>query len=487
MEKEIQKVKCSLKKHQEIEAIIYCQECSIYMCNKCKAIHSDLFENHHLYSLEKNINDIFTGFCKEENHFVELEYFCKTHNQLCCAKCISKFKNKGSGKHGDCEICIIEDIKEEKKEKLNENVKNLEDLSKNIQQSIDELKKLFEKFNLDREEVKLNIQKVFSKLRNKINEREDELLSHVDKKFGKLFFKEELIKESEILPTKIKNSLEKGKNINNEWNNNNLNSLINDCINIEHNIKDIKTINEKIKKYNSINIKIDFYPKDDEINRFIETIKKFGKISHKKFKYAFRECPLNIDENKRYKVFGENEDILAKVGNKCWTGILCQNELKKNDIHTWKIKILKTLEHNILIGVAPSDFDINSSSYQNCGWYFCCCCCQLFSGPPHNHKNKGTNLSSGNIINIKMIMDTKRGILKCILDNSGEYELYNDIPLDKPLFPAVFLRNKNDSVKIICVNYRNHNIYSKEVPKKPIVRFIPKTKKAAKPRMLVKK
>ena len=118
MEKEIQKVKCSLKKHKENEAIIYCQECCIYMCNKCKSTHADLFESHHLYSLEKDIKEIFTGFCKEENHFVELEYFCKTHNQLCCAKCISKFKNRGSGKHRDCEVCIIEDIKEEKKRKI---------------------------------------------------------------------------------------------------------------------------------------------------------------------------------------------------------------------------------------------------------------------------------------------------------------------------------------------------------------------------------
>jgi hypothetical protein len=79
-----------------------------------------------------------------------------------------------------------------------------------------------------------NIQKVFSQLRNKINEREDELLSHVDKKFNKLYFKEELIKDSEILPTKIKTFLEKCRNINNEWNDDKLISLVNDCINIEN-------------------------------------------------------------------------------------------------------------------------------------------------------------------------------------------------------------------------------------------------------------
>ena len=43
---------------------------------------------------------------------------------------------------------------------------------------------------------------------------------------------ENIIKECEKLPNKIKLSLEKGKLINKEWDNNNLNSYIYDCINI---------------------------------------------------------------------------------------------------------------------------------------------------------------------------------------------------------------------------------------------------------------
>ena len=235
-------------------------------------------------------------------------------------------------------VCLIEDIKEVKKEKLNENLKSLEDLSNNIQQSIDELKKIFEKINLDKEEIKLSIQKVFSQLRNKINEREDELLSHVDKKFNKLYFKEELIKDSEILPNKIKTFLEKCRNINNEWNDDKLISLVNDCINIENTVKDIKALNNKVKRYSSINYKIDFLPKKGEIDYFSQKIKNFGKISHKIFKYSFRECPINIDENKRYEVQGINQNIIIKKGKNSWTGILFQNELKKNKFHVWKIE-----------------------------------------------------------------------------------------------------------------------------------------------------
>ena len=57
-----------------------------------------------------------------------------------------------------------------------------------------------------------------------------------------MYFNENLIKDSEKLPNKIRQSLEKGKALDNDWNDNELNCLINDCINIENNIKDIKAI-----------------------------------------------------------------------------------------------------------------------------------------------------------------------------------------------------------------------------------------------------
>ena len=107
--------KCWLEEHNKIDAISFCQDCKIYMCNKCQNIHNNLLKKHHLYSLDKEINEIFTGLCKIENHQNELDYFCKTHNQLCCAKCITKIKSKGNGQHTDCSICNIEDIMEEKK------------------------------------------------------------------------------------------------------------------------------------------------------------------------------------------------------------------------------------------------------------------------------------------------------------------------------------------------------------------------------------
>ena len=115
--------KCSYEKHKEELANYYCKNCNIYMCNKCFEHHSKLFENHFLIKTDKDNKEIFTGYCNEEGHLEVLEFFCKNHNKLCCSSCICKIKNKKYGKHNDCDICLINDIKEEKKNKLNENIK----------------------------------------------------------------------------------------------------------------------------------------------------------------------------------------------------------------------------------------------------------------------------------------------------------------------------------------------------------------------------
>ena len=112
----MEKKKCSLKKHSEIDAINYCHDCNKYLCNKCQNLHSELFDDHHLYSIDKYNKDFFTGFCQEEHHNqFKLEFFCKSHNKLCCIGCSIKSEKKEYGQHKDCDVCIIEKIKDEKK------------------------------------------------------------------------------------------------------------------------------------------------------------------------------------------------------------------------------------------------------------------------------------------------------------------------------------------------------------------------------------
>jgi len=134
--------------------------------------------------------------------------------------------------------------------------------------------------------------------------------------------------------------LEQGKNIEKEWNDENkLNSLINDCINIENNINEINTINNKIQKINDYNnnIEIKFLPNNqNKIDEFLGKIKLFGEIytisNHNLFKdsaivniddkseFIFKEFDnrnLKIKESKLIYRATRDGDSIANFFNKC--------------------------------------------------------------------------------------------------------------------------------------------------------------------------
>ena len=124
-------------------------------------------------------------------------------------------------------------------------------------------------------------------LNNTLDEREEKLLSEIDQEYERLFFKEDLIKESEKLPEKINALLEKSKIKDIEWNDQMiLNSIINNCINIENSIKNIKLIDNNINVCKSnVNVKIYFELTDDKYNELLKEIKKIGVIGTNKIDY----------------------------------------------------------------------------------------------------------------------------------------------------------------------------------------------------------
>ena len=301
--------KCSSNKHSDKNAISYCQSCDKYLCNKCQSFHSELFENHIISSPDKKEKEIFTNICEEDNHHIKMDFFCKTHNILCCSSCICKIKNDIYGKHRDCDICLLKDIIDDKKNNLKDNIILLENISENLEKSIEKLKITFDKINDNKEELKLKIQKIFTKIRNALNDREDKILLEIDDKFDNTFIKENFINEIKKMPTKIKSSLARGKIIEKNWKQDNINSLINDCLIIENNIKEINKINDEIKKCDSNEkIKIDINIEENEINDFIENIKKFGEIINKDLLYS--DFSIGVKEP-IYKLKYHSGNVLA--------------------------------------------------------------------------------------------------------------------------------------------------------------------------------
>ena len=249
-----QNKKCSSKKHSEIDAESFCLECNKYLCDKCLNFHSELFDNHQICKLDDNLEDIFSDFCKEKGHNNKLEYYCFDHNQLCCANCLCKISDGKNGQHKNCKVCPIDQIKDEKRQKLKENISCLEKLSE-----------LNNNEKMNKEKIK--VQNIFTKIRSSLNDREEKLLSDIDNLYNESKINEEL-------SNKIEKNLEKGKKINEDWNENKLSFIINDCINIEKNMKEFNLLNE------NANMDNEFKFKQEELSSILKSIDEFGEITN---------------------------------------------------------------------------------------------------------------------------------------------------------------------------------------------------------------
>ena len=102
------------------------------------------------------------------------------------------------------------------------------------------------------------------------------LLAKVEEIYKNSFFDEKIVKESDKLPLKVKQSLESINDINEiREKENELNSEINYYIEFENNLDKIDEINKIINKCNSNKTKLSF---EYNINELENIIKKFGDV-----------------------------------------------------------------------------------------------------------------------------------------------------------------------------------------------------------------
>ena len=437
--------KCSFKEHLEVDAIKYCNQCEIFMCNKCEKIHSNLCPHHSQNTLEKEYNEEFSGLCKKDKHYQDkLEYFCKTHNKLCCVACIANYSGKGKGEHRNCSICFIEEIKEEKKNKYEENIKYLEKMSMNLENSINELKLIFSEINERKNDIKTSIQEIFTRIRAEINNREDQMLMEVDNYFEKYYCKEDIIKTMEKLPSKVKESLNNVEYIEKNWDNDiKLSYIIDSCIYVENYIESINKMNQIINKYNSkeqTNSKIHLNLNEDWLNDFLNKIKELGEITHRNLNLKLLKNQKEIASTTK----GDNDIILTKINteNKYY-GVIIDSILEENNIYKWKIKKINSFSGHILVGIEPSDLknntndkklylDFYDSSINSKFPNFSQC---LF-GPSETIKKE-----------VIIIININKSNIKFIIDNSREINSY--MSFNKSFFLVVYLYHTDDSVEII--------------------------------------
>ena len=221
----------------------------------------------------------------------------------------------------------------------------------------------------NKEELKIKIQKIFTIIRNELNDREEKLLSEVESIYENTFFKEELIKQYEKLPNKIKSSFEKGKLLEKEYTNDKKPFLINECIKIEENIKEINIVNENVIKLNKLNkINIKFNPDEDEINEDLKKIKAFGKILLEKNDSFFESSSIIADDvnkqnliinwiKEKVKIKDLEFKLIFKMTEHGYEGKIFH---KYCDNKGPNLILIKTNKERIFGGFTPLDWENNS-------------------------------------------------------------------------------------------------------------------------------
>ena len=174
---------------------------------------------------------------------------------------------------------------------------------------------------------------------------------------------------------------------------------------------------------------------------------------------AWKECPDKLDGIRSILLNEMNPRIATKINDDDYCTITGNTPLPQNKVTSWSIKILKSKYNDgrgIYIGVAPSDISQNEyDNYDKCGWYFYCYNSILWSGPPHNYREKeygprkcfGKYIHTGDSVGV--VMDTAKGKLSFVVNGVSLGVAYEGIPLDKHFVPCTILGDRGDSVELI--------------------------------------
>ena len=144
---------CDYKEQCKSESILYCFQCSKYICQKCFETHKEVpHRKNHLF-VEQKIEHQY--YCKKEGHEEYLlDRFCTKCENYLCSKCKCEHEDSEIFKfeHDEDKIKEIKKNVSKCKKIIEDEEKYLKEFIDAIEKKIEELKKLFEDYkkrNLD--------------------------------------------------------------------------------------------------------------------------------------------------------------------------------------------------------------------------------------------------------------------------------------------------------------------------------------------------
>ena len=230
------------------------------------------------------------------------------------------------------------------------------------------MKKTLDEIDEQKEMIKLKIMKTFTELRNALNNREDELLNEIDKRFKEIYFNEKLINENQKIENQIKIYLDKKKNMN--INTCDINQFINEIDildkngeNLENKIKELSTL---FNNFTSYKIYLEFRPGSGGVAGLLKKIRNFWDIYinenngikiYKCFNTIKEENNVLLISNKKFQLINDLLKLNEKINKiSISSPNIIISKLLYQDIYKYKI---------IIYDLWDSGYNIKENNYEN--------------------------------------------------------------------------------------------------------------------------
>ena len=277
------KRKCS--KHQNAEVVTYYPECKKFCCTECDKLMRELFPEYHPLPIEEasELTLTFEDRCKEIGHSdCPLNYFCKTHNELCCSECAYS----GTGKHRGCAVVRARDMEMEFKARLSASVDSLSAEVERIEADMkrpDGVAATFADRVAQAEEAKQEVaeavQEAFARYKEAVDKRKAALLADLEKRYKEHVNYAELGSEAAACLERARDLFAEQRKALAAWSPARLAEMIQDTLEVEREVTRLRERWARLQEDTALEPHIAFTPEKREFDDMVAKIASLGTLT----------------------------------------------------------------------------------------------------------------------------------------------------------------------------------------------------------------
>lgn len=398
-------------------AVKCCTECKCYLCSDCASVHQPA---HRIAELPVGSSSCCFHPGKP------LYSFCVTHGVPCCSECVL------DEKHRSCQIVPAQ----EGESAAETRAESIAEASERAGKALEALQDAYDDATQRRDELQRKIREFFSFVKDEVSRREAQMLTDVERCWDEKYDYSDLILQATERIDSVREAAGSGE-----------------CAgpSAEGYVHVLRDICEKASQVEKRAFELEFSADNDEVKASIWALGSLG------YHCGFKPCPAGTVANKRYAVSGVHSEVATKVEvNGCWSAAIGDTAVPRSGgAVKWAIRPVSVQDGLFMVGVAPANIDLNEDlPHMTCGWYFYCKDAMFYSNPyAHRRTTKYKKWSDAVKVSdeVGVVVDTGNRTISFVVANECLGPSYVDVPVDRPLVPAVCLYKINDSVKILTI------------------------------------